>query len=132
MGSNCGFKIKLDTEQLVYVGSFQNFYPLNQFFQDGERITEEDLKSLLNEIQPVVRVLLTYTPEQIRLYDEQGYPTKVSERVRADLAFGEFSVYDANYSFAGMKILKLYHIVKTLIEMLDPYDNPSLEVYFWS
>ena len=131
MSKHCGFKIKLDAEQPIYVGVFQNFYPLDLFFQDNERITEEDLKSLLNEIRPVVRVLLTYTPEQIRLYDEEGYPTKVSERVRADLAFGEFSVYYANYSFAGVKILKLYSVVKTLIEMLDPYDNPNLEIYFW-
>lgn len=131
MSTYCGFKIKLDAEQNIYVGSFQNFYPLNRFFQVDQRMTEADLESLLNEIRPVVRVLSTYTPEQIRLYDEEGYPTKVSERVRADLAFGEFSVYHATYSFAGMKILKLYYIVKTLIEMLDPYDNPNLEIYFW-
>lgn len=131
MSTYCGFKVKLDAEQYIYVGNFQNFYPLNRFFQADKRITEDDLKSLLNEIQPVVRVLLTYTPEQIYYYDEMGYPTRISERVRADLAFGEFSVYNATYSFAGAKILKLYYVVKTLIEMLDPYDNPDLEVYFW-
>ena len=147
MGLDNGFVLRdsKTKEQIIELFSFRNYHELANFFRktpmlpntDGteepsyEYATNAELLTQLKlHIDPIYRELSVLPANTVDYYDENGYPAKYKK-----LFFGnEFDPTDSRSSFAGSKLMRLYHRIDALFELfanLEYDENKHLEIVFY-
>lgn len=109
----------------VCMATFRNFRELDNWItqhcsKTSEEspcclVNEEDLNALLFEIEPIAKAFAPYGDGQISYYDDHGYP----ENLVMEFYNKEFSPAESGTSFVVYKIIKLWHTIKTMLEILE-------------
>lgn len=131
MGLDNGFQLRnKKTGQVVSLFHFRKYYELAEYFRsfpmlpkyDGAeghsyeyQVTEENLSKLKTIIEPVYNTLVKLPENTVSYYDDTGYPHKYTK-----LFYGNtFDPTCSQSSFAGTKLIRLYHRITSLLEILD-------------
>lgn len=148
MGLDNGFILRKRLEPGIYtdgfeVGYFRKFYELSDFIrqsslkllkEDGKetyKVTLDVLLTLQKEIHPIIEIIKKFTYEQLVYYDEVGLPDDFSREDYAALNYGYFNVFRTGTSFQLKKLMKLHHLVETLIEILTGDFKENLLITFY-
>ena len=148
MGLDNGFCIKRKNEEGYGLEIFhvQNFNTLDKWIRwecksikDEDagialyNVTWENLKSLKEDLLPIAQVLIQIPGRLLGKYDDHGYPKKY--KLEGDeLIHEEFNPITSGSSYAGIKTLKLYHAVCTMMDFLvdHEYDTEPYQIIFYS
>lgn len=139
MGLDNYFVLNKSDEKDIVLGHFRNFHELDNFIQTktGNRLNHKDiipidsliLKSLLEELKPIIRLLSKYSINEIMYFDEYGYPKDLCRKSYNNT----FSLGEEITSFKGNKIITLYNIIISMLELLElNNDNFEWKILFIS
>lgn len=144
MGLDNGFiiKKKSDPNFELEIAYFRKFFELDDFIarratkvvDDWEhlyKINYDVLKDLKEELLPTIQVLIGIPERSISKYDDNTYPKKY--KLDSDeLISDEFNPITSRSAFAGLKAMRLYNAVCTMMEFLinnDYSDEYYIEFY---
>lgn len=136
MGLDAGFAISTDKIEIAY---FRNFHELDSWIcyncmqkdKNTYDVTLEDLKILKEDLLPIARVLINVPERMMSKYDDRGSYPKKYKLDDEELICEDFNPLISRSSFAGTKVMKLYNLVCTLINLLEDDCCDESSVEYW-
>lgn len=141
MGLDNGFRLRdrQYPEHKIEFAYFRKFYELDDWvlqhcreaFNDNEWervVSKEDIDSLIVYIRPIAEAILKLDESKVNYYDDKGWPKSFEK----DFYGNDFNPFLSRSFAPGWKLIKLYHAMVTLADILEDYDNKNLYVTFYS
>lgn len=140
MGLDNGFILhsKENPGVSIYMATFRNFYELDGWITSNcsrvdedissYLVSEEHLRNLLSEIEPIAKVFSGMDDSRIAYYEDNFY----TDDIEMQFYDRPFCPVGSGTSFVVFKILRLWHTLKTILEMLDEDYDDDLYLTFYS
>lgn len=146
MGLNAGFTLRShnaekEVTNKVEIAYFSKFHELDSWIRyncmqkaEDENlydVTLEDLKILKEDLLPIARVLINVPERMMSKYDDRGSYPKKYKLDDEELICEDFNPLTSRSSFAGTKVMKLYNLVCTLINLLEDDCLDEFSIEYW-
>lgn len=143
MGLDNGFTLRSRAnpeEEIANIAYFRKYYELDDWMrlhckkrdknEEFEwEVTLEDLEDLRRYIETVAKEVIKLDQKDLDYYDNYGYDESLGRQLCLS---NDFCPVDSKSMFPGTKLIRLYHAVNVMCEILDTNRNSNVFITFYS